>query len=86
MMLFKNNKYPKHDYDQWKTSVDEIEQIIKKIDLANFSVINLEYLFCKNEKCKFRTSDHYYFLDHVHFTYFGSKYVAKEILKFIEGS
>ncbi len=86
MFYFKNKKYPKHDYEQWKTSVDEIEQIIKKIDLANFSVINLEYLFCKNEKCKFRTSDHYYFLDHVHFTYFGSKYVAKEILKFIEGS
>ena len=86
MYYFKNKKYLNHDFKEWKKSVFEIEQIINKIDIDNFTVINLEYLFCNDEECEFKTSEHYYFLDHVHFTYFGSKYVASEIIKFIEDS
>lgn len=84
MFYFKNNKYPNNDYKQWKGSVFVIEQIINKIDIEDFRVINLEYLFCDNEKCEFKTTNHYYFLDHVHFTYFGAQYVASEIIKFIK--
>mgnify|MGYP001227606213 CR=1 FL=1 len=86
MYYFKNKQYIKHDFKEWKKSVFEIEKLINKIDIDNFTVINLEYLFCKDEECEFKTSEHYYFLDHVHFTYFGSKYVASEIIKFIEDS
>jgi peptidoglycan/LPS O-acetylase OafA/YrhL len=84
MYYFKNNKYLNHDYNQWKASIFEFEQMTNKIDTDNFTVINLEYLFCNNEICNFKTDEHYYFLDHVHFTYFGSKYVATEIIKLID--
>ena len=84
MYYLKNKKYLNHDYNQWKASVFEFEQMTNKLDIDNFTVINLEYLFCNNEICNFKTDEHYYFLDHVHFTYFGSKYVATEIIKLIE--
>ena len=86
MYYFKNKQYLSHDYKEWKKSVIQIEQTIEKVDIDNFTVINLEYLFCNNEECEFKTSEHYYFLDHVHFTSFGAKYVASEIMKFIENN
>jgi len=84
MYYFKNQKYLTHQFRIWKDTVSQVEEIISRIDMDNFETISLEHLFCDQSYCDFKSNEYYYFLDHVHFTYYGSKFVAAEILKFIE--
>ncbi len=84
MYYFKNSKYLNHDYREWKESVSEISNMLNQINTDDFYLIKLDKLFCDENKCNFKSDKHYYFLDHVHFSYYGSKYVANEVIKFIE--
>jgi len=78
-----NKKYIDYDYNLWKSENLEFNKIINKIDLNNFKAIDLGYVFCDQKTCDFKSQNEYYFLDHVHFTYFGSKLLANEILDFL---
>ena len=60
--------------------------MLNKINVENFYLLNLDYLFCNQYECNFKSEKNYYFLDHVHFSYFGSKYVANEIINYIENN
>lgn len=84
MYYFKNSDYLDYDYKKWKDSIFELSEMLNKINLENFILIDIDYLFCNEQKCNFKNDKHYYFLDHVHFSYFGSNYVANEIINIIE--
>ncbi len=86
MYYFKNGEYLYHDYENWKESVSDIMFMLNKINVENFYLLNLDYLFCNQYECNFKSEKNYYFLDHVHFSYFGSKYVANEIINYIENN
>lgn len=81
MYYFVNKKYPKFDYRTWKESINLFNDVLFELDLDEFYVINSEKYFCKNNICEFRNKESYYFLDHVHFTYFGAKYFANAIIE-----
>ncbi len=84
MYYFKTSEYLDYDYDKWKNSIDELSKLLNKINLENFHLIDIDYLFCNEQKCNFKNDEHYYFIDHVHFSYFGANYVAAEIIDIIE--
>ena len=84
MYYFKNSDYLDYDYKKWKDSIFELSEMLNKINLENFTLIDIDYLFCNEQKCNFKNDKHYYFLDHVHFSYFGSNYVANEIINIIK--
>lgn len=86
MYYFKTSEYLDYDYKEWKESITELTKTLNQINLENFVLIDIDYLFCNEQKCNFKSDKHYYFLDHVHFSYFGSKYVAKEIMNYINSN
>ena len=84
MYHLKNKKYFDQSSNNSIKSVSDISPILENINIKNFYKFNLDYLFCSFESCNFKSEDYYYFLDHVHFSYFGSNYVANEIIERIE--
>ncbi len=83
MYFYKNNRYLDYDYTLWKSENLEFTKIINKIDLDNFTVIDLGYVFCEERTCNFKSNSEYYFLDQVHLSFFGSELLANEILKYL---
>lgn len=81
MYFYKTGKYIVYNYENWTTEYSEFNNIIQKIDLDGLTVIDLGNLFCEETFCDFKSENEYYFLDHVHFTFFGSEIAGKEILK-----
>ena len=84
MYYFKNSDYLDYDYKKWKDSIFELSKMLNQINLENFILIDIDYLFCNEQKCNFKNDRYYYFLDHVHFSYFGSNYVANEIINIVK--
>ena len=60
--------------------IDFEESIIsnlKEAKIQNLFIINSKEIFCRNKFCKFFDNSKYYFIDHIHFSYFGADVVSK---------
>ena len=86
MYYLKNKKYFDQSSNNSIKSVTDISLLLENINIKDFYKLNLDYIFCSFESCNFKSEYHYYFLDHVHFSYFGSNYVANEIIKKLENN
>lgn len=53
-------------------------------EYSNVVVVDLESLFCQKDKCHAKVGNDVLYLDEHHLNYKGSKYVAKEIYKFVK--
>jgi peptidoglycan/LPS O-acetylase OafA/YrhL len=80
MYYLKNKSYPKFLYEDWLKSVKKLNSALEKYELSNFHIINIESIFCTNRICNFKNDEFYYFLDHVHFSYYGSRKVADKVI------
>ena len=84
MYYFINNQYPNViQLEHFKNS-KRLNQIIINLEIENLSIIFLDDLFCEDSKCKFNDSNYYYFLDHVHFTYYGAEKAATKIMNSLD--
>jgi peptidoglycan/LPS O-acetylase OafA/YrhL len=84
MYYFKNSKYLHYEYKKWKNDISGLSRMFNRINLDNFSLLEIDYLFCDQQICNFKSDEYYYFLDHVHFSYYGSNFVAHELIRIIE--
>lgn len=55
---------------------DPINLIFEKNYIENTYFIDTTEIFCNENTCKFFDNSNYYFLDHIHFSYFGAKVVS----------
>ena len=84
MYYFINNQYPNViQLEHFKNS-KRLNQIINNLEIENLSIIFLDDLFCEDSKCTFFDSNYYYFLDHVHFTYYGAEKAATKIMNSLD--
>ena len=83
MYYLVNNDYPVFDYDEWKASIVTTNNVLKNISLDNFTIINSEVIFCSDKNCNFRDNETYFFLDHVHLTYFGARNFADSVVNIL---
>ena len=56
---------------------DPINLVFQKINIKNFNFIDTTEIFCDESVCKFYDNSNYYFLDHIHFSYYGAEEVSK---------
>jgi hypothetical protein len=88
MFYLLNKEYPDLENITSEDFNNKLEKIVSKLSLKNVKYIDSSLIFCNKIKCNFYSKDSYYFLDHVHFSYFGaqevSSYFITEYLESIE--
>ena len=88
MFYLLNKEYPDLENVTSKDFYNKLEKIINELGLENVKYIDSSLIFCNKVKCNFYSKDSYYFLDHVHFSYFGaqevSSYFIAEYLESVE--
>jgi len=88
MFYLLNKEYPDLENVTSEDFNNKLEKIINELSLENVKYIDSSLIFCNKIKCNFYSKDSYYFLDHVHFSYFGaqeiSSYFITEYLESVE--
>ena len=75
-----NNFYPDIVLENKFNSESKLNKILSNINMKNLTVINSKDIFCSENNCNFYSPYEYYFLDHVHFSFYGSKLIADYVL------
>ena len=75
-----NNFYPVYDLENKFKSESKLDKILSNLNMKNLTVINSKDIFCSENNCNFYNTNEYYFIDHVHFSFYGSKLIADYVL------
>jgi hypothetical protein len=79
-----NKKMFKTEYTVMKNQNTQLKKLFNKTgENNNITTVNIDSLFC-NDFCIFQDKDYYFFNDHSHFSYFGSKKVSDYIYTLIK--
>ena len=74
----------KTEYTVMKNQNTQLKKLFNKTgENNNITTVNIDSLFC-NDLCIFQDKDYYFFNDHSHFSYFGSKKVSDYIYTLIK--
>lgn len=73
-----NNSLPDIKLNTYKTQ-DPIINILEGANIQNLTLINSNDIFCEEITCKYYDNSKYYFIDHVHFSYFGAKIISQYV-------
>lgn len=81
-----NNKIFTFNYSNFENENSELKKFFKDVgNEKNITTFNIDDLFC-TEYCIFQNSEHYWFNDHSHFSYFGSRLVSEYLFSIIINS
>ena len=86
MHYFINNYYPIIDLENYFLEHQEVSEIVNNFQIEKLEIIDLQNEFCQDSVCQFFDNENYYFIDHVHFTYFGALKAANAIMEFINSN
>ena len=73
-----NNDLPDVELNSYETQ-DPIIDILEKTSIQNLTIINSKDIFCEQITCKYVDNSKYYFIDHVHFSYYGAEIISQYV-------
>ncbi len=71
-----NKSFPENNYAIWSKQISQSKALFQNLSLDNLYVIDSEKIFCKGTICDYKSKNTYYFIDHVHFSFYGAEMVA----------
>jgi len=75
-----NNKYPETNQRFAHNEKTKIEILLQQKDLKNLNVINPRDIFCSSRSCEYFSESYYFYIDHIHFGYYGAKKIGNHFV------
>ena len=71
-----NNMYPETNQQFAIKEKSKVEKLLLKEDTDNLHVINPIDIFCSPNLCEYFSDSYYFYIDHIHFGYFGAEKIS----------
>ena len=76
-----NKEYPDTTQKFIYKEKSKVESILENENIKNLNVINPRDIFCSPNLCKYYSDSHYFYIDHIHFGYYGAEKIASHFVK-----
>ena len=73
--------YPETTQEFIYKEKSKVELILENENIKNLNVINPRDIFCSPNLCKYYSDSHYFYIDHIHFGYYGAEKIANHFVK-----
>jgi peptidoglycan/LPS O-acetylase OafA/YrhL len=75
-----NKIYPETNQTFADNEKTKVEILLQLEDIENLHVINPRDIFCSSKLCKYYSDSHYFYIDHIHFGYYGAKKIGNHFV------
>jgi hypothetical protein len=75
-----NKIYPETNQTFADNEKTKVEILLQLEDIENLQVINPRDIFCSSTLCKYYSDSHYFYIDHIHFGYYGAKKIGNHFV------
>ena len=75
-----NNIYPETNQRFVDNKKTKVEILLQKEDIENLHLINPRDIFCSPQLCEYYNDLHYFYIDHIHFGYYGAKKIGNHFV------
>lgn len=75
-----NNSYPDKILENTYSNKSKLNSVLTNLNIDNLIIIDSKDIFCSNDICNFYNDKEYYYMDYIHFTYYGSKKISNYLL------
>ena len=76
-----NKSYPSTNQEFIRNEKSIVETVLQKEEIENLYLINPRDIFCSNEICEYYSDTYYFYIDHIHFGYYGAEKIASHFVK-----
>ncbi len=71
-----NKIYPQTNQEFANNEESKVELLLLKEEIENLHVINPRDIFCNSNKCEYFNDSYYFYIDHIHFAYYGAEKIG----------
>ena len=75
-----NNMYPETNQQFANKEKSKVEKLLLNEDTDNLHVINPIDIFCSRNLCEYFSDSYYFYIDHIHFGYFGAEKISNHFV------